>query len=301
MIVNFWVGNTDWPHQNWYAWGKSRANPTVPWRFASWDAEHTVKQWDFNFLANANLGTANSQGEILRLLTNNAEFRVLFGDHVHRLMFNGGPLYTTPDRAAFWTPTNPAVNLPGAAYRKRVNEIWNSVVCESARWGDVATARVNQPYTRELEYIRELNALFSITNLSGQTVNFFPLRGSNALAQFRAGGLYPTVAAPAFSQHGVLHHQWHRSAPVRFGRGFGASRRLGRHSVDPRSIPDREGARARRHQLERAERSDLFRGCARPALAHHRTHVQCARRRCPRIPRTAECGRNRLGTGRLCF
>src|SRR6185503_17737471 len=141
-------------------------------------------------------------GELFQLLRNNAEFRVLFGDRVHKLMFNSGPLYTTPDTNAFWTSANPAVNLPATAYRKRVDEIWNSVVCESARWGDVATVRTNQPYTRELEYARELNALFNITNSSGQTVNYFPLRGSNVLAQFRAGGLYPTIAAPAFSQHG---------------------------------------------------------------------------------------------------
>ncbi|HEU0012015.1 MAG TPA: lamin tail domain-containing protein, partial [Verrucomicrobiae bacterium] len=202
MIVNFWVGNTDWPHHNFYAWRRSRLPGSLPWRFVSWDAEHTFRQWDFAFLANANLNAANSPGELFRLLTNNVEYRVLFGDRIHKLMFNGGPLYTTPNTAAFWSPANPAVNLPATAYRKRTDEIWDSVVCESARWGDVATVRANQPYTRELEYTRELNALFTITNISGQTPNFFPLRGSNVLAQFRIAGLYPAVAAPVFSQHG---------------------------------------------------------------------------------------------------
>jgi hypothetical protein len=204
MAVNFWQGNTDWPHQNWYCWGGSRVSPPVRWRFVSWDAEHTVRQWDFNFLANANLNTADSPGELLRHLTNNLEFRVLFGDRVHRLMFNGGPLYSLPNTAAFWTPTNPSVNIPGAAYRKRVDEIWDSVVAESARWGDVASNAMNNPYTRELHYTRELNALFTITNIAGQTPNFFPLRGSNVLAQLRQGQLYPSNAAPAFSRHGGL-------------------------------------------------------------------------------------------------
>ena len=202
MIVNFWTGNDDWPHHNWYAWRRSRTPGSLPWRFVSWDAEHTFKSYNYNSLANANLTTANHPGELFRLLTNNLEFRVAFGDHVHKLMFNGGPLYTTPRTAAFWSPTNPSVNIPGSVYRKRVNEIWDSVVAESARWGDAATANANNPYTRELHYTRELNALFTITNIAGQTPNYFPLRGSNVLAIFIASNLYPNVPAPAFSQHG---------------------------------------------------------------------------------------------------
>ncbi len=202
MIVNFWTGNDDWPHHNWYAWRRSRTPGSLPWRFVSWDAEHTFKSYNYNSLGNGNLATANHPGELFRHLTNNLEFRVAFGDHVHKLMFNGGPLYTTPRTAAFWSPANPSVNLPGAAYRRRVNEIWDSVVCESARWGDVATANINNPYTRELHYQRELDALFTITNISGQTPNYFPLRGSNVLSMFVSSLLYPSIIAPAFSQHG---------------------------------------------------------------------------------------------------
>ncbi len=202
MVVNFWVGNDDWPHHNWYAWRRSRTPGSLPWRFVSWDAEHTFKNFSYNSLGNGNLATANHPGELFRLLTNNLEFRIAFGDHVHKFMFNGGPLYTTPRTAAFWTPANPSVNIPGSVYRRRVNEIWDSVVAESARWGDVATANANNPYTRDLHYLRELNALYTITNISGQTPNYFPLRGSNVLAMFTTAGIYPSVPAPAFSQHG---------------------------------------------------------------------------------------------------
>ena len=199
LIINFWVGNTDWPNHNWYAWRRSRTPGALPWRFVSWDAEHTVKSYSENRLG---ISDANSPGELFQLLRNNAEFKILFGDRVHKLLFNGGPLYSIPDQVAFWTPTNTADNVPATTYRRRVDEIWNSIVCESARWGDVATANTNNPYTRELHYTRELNALFTLTNITGQTPNYFPLRGSNVLAQFRLAGLYPTVAAPAFSQHG---------------------------------------------------------------------------------------------------
>jgi hypothetical protein len=56
--------------------------------------------------SNGNLDSASNPGELFRLLTNNLEFRVAFGDHVHKLMFNGGPLYTLPNTIACWTPTN---------------------------------------------------------------------------------------------------------------------------------------------------------------------------------------------------
>ena len=202
MAVNFWVGNDDWPHHNWYAWHRTRGSNAIPWRFVSWDAEHTFKNYAFNSLGNNNLNSANHPGELFRLLTNNTEFRVLFGDRVHKLMFNNGPLYTTPDTAAWWNTNSTSSNNVATTYRKRVDEIWDSIVCESARWGDVATANANNPYTRELHYQRELNSLFSITNTASQTVNYFPLRGSNVLAQFRLNGIYPYVAAPRFSQHG---------------------------------------------------------------------------------------------------
>lgn len=197
LIVNFYVGNTDWPNHNWYAWRRTRGPAPLPWRFVSWDAEHTVKSYSENRLG---VSDVNSPGQLFQILRNNREFKTLFADRIHHLMFNGGPLYSLPNRAAFWSPTNRADNIPADTYRKRVDEIWNSIVCESARWGDVASPTA--PYTRELHYTRELNSLYSITNAAGQTPNYFPLRGSNVLAQFRSAGLYPTNAAPVFSQHG---------------------------------------------------------------------------------------------------
>ena len=40
------------------------------------------------------------------------------------------------------TPPSRSSRLPAATYRKRVDEIWDSIVCESARWGDAATATI---------------------------------------------------------------------------------------------------------------------------------------------------------------
>ncbi|MCB1096683.1 MAG: CotH kinase family protein, partial [Verrucomicrobiae bacterium] len=42
MLVNFYAGNSDWAHQNWYA-SFNRVDPNGKWRFHSWDAELTFK------------------------------------------------------------------------------------------------------------------------------------------------------------------------------------------------------------------------------------------------------------------
>jgi hypothetical protein len=110
-------------------------------------------------------------------LKQNAEFRMLFADHVQRHLFNDGAL--TPAKAA-------------ARWQARANEIYGAVVGESARWGDY---RRKPPYTRDREWQRELQRLLT---------QYFPQRTGVLLNQFRAAGLYPATAAPSFNQHGGL-------------------------------------------------------------------------------------------------
>jgi spore coat protein CotH len=38
MLVNYYIGNGDWAHHNWYA-SYNRSDPAGRWRFHSWDAE----------------------------------------------------------------------------------------------------------------------------------------------------------------------------------------------------------------------------------------------------------------------
>ena len=42
MLLNYYIGNSDWSHQNWYA-SRSRTDPEGKWRFHSWDAEHSME------------------------------------------------------------------------------------------------------------------------------------------------------------------------------------------------------------------------------------------------------------------
>ena len=42
LIMNYYVGNSDWAHHNWYA-SRNRVDPNGRWRYHSWDAEHIME------------------------------------------------------------------------------------------------------------------------------------------------------------------------------------------------------------------------------------------------------------------
>jgi hypothetical protein len=187
MLLNFWSGNDDWPRHNWYV-SRRRADGEK-WRFFSWDAEHVLKDVSIN-VTGASAPSGISPAEIFTPLRQSAEFRMLFADRAHRHFFNGGPLYVDPVNRN-WDPEHPERNRPAALYMKRIAEIDDAIVLESARWGDVR--RPGQPYTRDNEWMTELNALLR---------NYFPQRSLNVLNQLRAINLYPRTQAPVFNRHG---------------------------------------------------------------------------------------------------
>jgi hypothetical protein len=185
MLVHFYIGNTDWPHHNWYALRKRE--PGGKWYFISWDSEHSLKSVSEN---RTGVDNSNTCAELYSLLRQNPEFRLLFADRVQRHFFNGGPFHVNPASPA-WDPVHPENNRPAALYNQRVAEIDAALVAESARWGD--NQRPELPYTRDVEYedtLRELNE------------SYFPQRSAIVLDQLRNAGLYPNVEAPTLSQHG---------------------------------------------------------------------------------------------------
>jgi hypothetical protein len=171
MLVNFYVGNTDWSHQNWYA-SFNRNSPEGRWRFHSWDAEHVLKGINDNSVGKNNAASPTGFHQSLK---RNEEYRVLFGDRIHRHFFNDGVL--TPEHAA-------------ATYQARLDSIDEAIVAESARWGDNQRAT---PFTRDKEWVTEKNRLLK---------QYFPRRTGIVLSQLRGQKLYPLLAAPTFSQHG---------------------------------------------------------------------------------------------------
>ncbi len=195
MIVNHWIGNDDWPHHNWYVI-RNRTDDSG-FKFLVWDAEHVMKGVTFNCTT---VTAAGSPAFIYNALRNNAEFRLRFADHLQKLFSTGGVFYTDPDNPV---PdfAHPERNVPAALYMKRIAEITNAIVDESARWGGYM---LTTNYTRNYHWLRELNNLLGYTNTFSNTVNYFPQRSSNILAQYKAISLFPTVKAPALNQNGGI-------------------------------------------------------------------------------------------------
>jgi hypothetical protein len=126
-------------------------------------------------------GKDNGYGSPTKLhqqLKNNAEYRVLFADHVHRHFFNDGLL--TVDNAT-------------ALYQHRLDVVDRAVVGESARWGDNRRDQGGIRYTRDEHWVDQRDWLLN---------TYFPQRTNIVLSQLKSRGLYPNVKAPGFSQHG---------------------------------------------------------------------------------------------------
>jgi hypothetical protein len=182
MLLEFYSGNWDWPQHNWQA--VRERSPEGRFTFVAWDLDvglgvlsggsgRTVSQ-DRTGVANA-----NSPGALYDALRQNADFRLLFADHIHKHFFNDGAL--TPENAA-------------AIFQYRVDEIYNPVVAETARWGDYGSGTT---ITRENTWLPEVNWLLD---------EFFPQRTQIVLDQLIARGLYPAVGAPSYQVAGVPKH-----------------------------------------------------------------------------------------------
>jgi hypothetical protein len=168
LLANWFCGNHDWPHKNWYA--THHNHPDGLWRFGSWDAEHSLEGGN---------DVGESPSDIHNKLRGNAEYRLRFADHIHRHFFNGGAL-TYPNTASM--------------YEIRMAEIDRAIVGESARWGD---NRKSTPYTRT----NWLN--FQNNNM---LKSFFPGHSNTVLGWLKNAGLYPNVSSPVFRINGSNLH-----------------------------------------------------------------------------------------------
>lgn len=126
MIVNFYAGNTDWPHHNWYV-ARDRTGADG-FRFVTWDAEHVLKGTTDDVTSPA---AVEGPGEIWHALTGNAEFQAAFDARAGELLADGGLL-------------GPAAAQ--ALYELRIAEVESAIALESARWGD--NQRPAEPYTK---------------------------------------------------------------------------------------------------------------------------------------------------------
>ena len=171
MLINFYGGNRDWDHNNWFA-GRRR-EPGAKWHMLSWDAESTFSDPTVD---RTRAIVKLRPTEIYEALRANAEYRILFADHVHRHFFNDG-LMTPTAAAALWQEFGDQLRLALAA--------------ESARWGDLGSPSHVRSYENSWQ-----------STFNHLKTNWFSVRTEIVVEQFRSLGLYPNVVAPHFSQHG---------------------------------------------------------------------------------------------------
>ncbi|MCL1920443.1 MAG: lamin tail domain-containing protein [Kiritimatiellaeota bacterium] len=112
-------------------------------------------------------------------LTENAEYRKTFADLVQKHFYNDGAL----------TPEN---NV--ARFQNRMAQIYNSVCCESARWG---RSQNNNGSSRT--QANWLNRCGIVTN------NFILPRNGHLINQFKGNGWIPLLDAPVKRQPGRVH------------------------------------------------------------------------------------------------
>ena len=184
LIMNFYVGNRDWPGHNWYA-AFNKVNPTG-FKCFSWDAEHVM---GLNSDLDTNqTGVSNSLCRPYARLRTNSEFRLLFADRVHRAFSPGGPCYVDPVRPQ-WDPQHPERNRPAALYAELAHWIEGGIVGESARWGDVRGG------SHDLDDWKQRRDWILNT--------YMRQRSGIVLDQLRQAGLYPTVDAPVLYVNGA--------------------------------------------------------------------------------------------------
>ena len=188
MILNYYIGNTDWPGKNFYV-ARERGPESTGFKFYSWDAERSLNDEEGAHVGVNMLKTTGGVASLISPLRRNDEFRLMFADRVHRHFFNGGLLYVNPDHPQV-DEAHPENNIPATRYRELAERIALPLVAESARWGD--TRRTQAALT-----IADWQAL-----LDDAYANYFPQRSANVLAQLIDRDLYPTTEAPVFSQHG---------------------------------------------------------------------------------------------------
>jgi hypothetical protein len=172
MIVNYYAGNTDWAHKNWYA-SFNRVDPNGRWRFHSWDAEHVFKSVGENVTGRIDMGGPTEiqhrlMGDASQGWIGSPEYRLRFADRMQQHFFNGGVL--TPAAA-------------GAVYAARMSEANRAIVGESARWGD----NRREPAYTHADWLATQNNLH---------------RSGSVVSQFTSLGWSVPIAAPLMSQYG---------------------------------------------------------------------------------------------------
>ena len=179
MLMIYYTGSRDAPvflgdsytPRNFYV--VREREPLGPFTFIPWDTEWSLEDPSRN---RVNVVGVLNPHYLIDKLKVNSDFRILMADRIYRQFFNDGALTT---------------GRTTRRYLDLADQIYGAIVGESARWGD--NLRPSQPYTRNVEWIAEVNRLED---------EYFATRTDTVLNQLRQAGLYPSIEAPEFSING---------------------------------------------------------------------------------------------------
>ncbi len=168
MITQFYSGNDwDWNHyQNWMAARKREAG--AGYQFFAWDSDMVLRRG-----LNANVINRGGPGNLWGTIKQHEEFRILLADRAQKHFFNNGIL--TPGRVL-------------GDFRELADLIETSIIAETARWG------ASQSYTPATWQ----------SNLNTVRTQIIAGRTAVVVQQMRAAGVFPSIDAPTFNQHGGL-------------------------------------------------------------------------------------------------
>jgi len=163
MLVNWYIGNDDWDHNNWRCL-RSRVNPGSGFEYLMWDAETAFKDVEYNKVVAVN----GDPTQMMKVLKQNPDFRRLMQERILMHLTDDGIL--TPERAA-------------SLYETLADEIDLAIIGESARWGDYrkSTGETEDTYTRNEHWLVRRQELLD---------DYFPRRTEILLSQLEGYGLY---------------------------------------------------------------------------------------------------------------
>ena len=190
MLLHYYTGHADEPLSISFNWEKPnnfravrRRGTNDPFHFFVHDGESSMlaPEWSANRANVVNLTSPNRNNFIYSNpewlhedLLANAEYRTVFWDEAHRLLFNDGA-FTQARSQPIWDAL--------------AAQIDQAVIGESIRWGnDFAKAR-QSVWAAKIAQVR---------------TNFFPTRTATVITQLRQRNQYPAIAAPTFNRYGGI-------------------------------------------------------------------------------------------------
>ncbi|MCB0210570.1 MAG: lamin tail domain-containing protein [Anaerolineae bacterium] len=173
LILNFYSGNTDWGHNNWYALVH---NPDGRVKYFAWDGEKTWFDGADIYLGEDKYGgQRNRLKRLVPALMENPDFRMMLADRMYRHLFNAGALTEANAQARWLDITQP---------------LEQAIIGESARWGD---AVFDPPLMQEDWRIARQDVLNQMDGNVAQLID-----------RARQTGYYPTLDPPIFNPPGGL-------------------------------------------------------------------------------------------------